>query len=215
MTGCWFVVSGYDAGEPALLGNCTLVAEKKLIRALRQPTALLVPGDPLSAMDRKKADLAALKYAIALHRDEVLGASDERATREWAARLRDRDAVGKQWRTGRKTYVAWAKCLRDAEHLGQARWHSNVVRHLLLNRGSAARYLKTMAERHPAKVAAHLNNAAGKYEDVLAVLAKADTSGEALSSAAGREALATLAEQVSALDSEAVQEIEKAVAAAS
>jgi hypothetical protein len=215
MTGCWFVVSGYDEEEPALLGNCTLVDEKKLIRALRQPTALLVPGDKIETMDRKQADLAALRYAIALHRDEVLGASDARATQEWASPLRDQEAVGKQWRTGLNTYVAWAKCLRDTEHLGQAHWHSNVVRHLLLNRGSAVRYLKAMADRHPPEVAAHLNNAAAQYEKVLAVLVKADTSGEALSSAAGREALAEIARQVSALDSEAIQEIEKAVAGAS
>jgi hypothetical protein len=213
--GCWFVVSGYDQGEPALLGNCTLVETTELIRAFQQPTALLLLGESCEMMDRGEADLAALRYAVALHRDQVLGASDARATAEWASPLRDQEAVGKQWRTGLKTLAAWAECLRDTEHLGQAHWHSNVVRHLLLNRGSAARYLKAMAARHPDDVATHLSNAAARYEEVLAALGKADTSGDALSSPAGREALAKLAEQVSALDSQAIQEIEKALAAAS
>ena len=213
--GCWFVVSGYDQEELALLGNCTLVDEKQLMRILQQPTALLVPGESLTPMDRKQADLAALRYAVALHRDQVLGASDAKATAEWAFPLRDKEAVGKQWRTGLKTFAAWAKCLRDTEHPGQGRWHANMVGHLLYNRGSAVRYLKTMADRHPEEVATHLNNAAAQYEEVLAALRRADTSGEALSSPAGREALAKLVEQVAVLDSQAVQEIEKAVAAAS
>ena len=213
--GCWFVVSGYDQEELSLLGNCTLVDEKQVMRILQQPTALLVPGESLTPMDRKEADLAALRYAVALHRDQVLGASDAKATAEWASPLRNQEAVGKQWRTGLKTFAAWAKCLRDTEHLGQAHWHANVVRHLLLNRESAVRYLKTMADRHPGEVATHLNNAAAQYENVLAALRKADTSGEALSSPAGREALAKLVEQVAVLDSQAIQEIEKAVAAAS
>jgi len=214
-TGCWFVVSGYDEGEPAVLGNCTLVDTKELMRALQQPTALLVPGESLTPMDRKQADLAALRYAVALHRDQVLGASDARATAEWACPLRDQEAVGKQWRTGLKTFAAWAKCLRDVEHLGQGYWHANVVRHLLLNRSSAVRYLKAMADRHPAEVAAHLNRAAAEYEKVGATLRTADTSGEALSLPDGREALAKLAEQVAGLDSQAIKEIEKALAAAS
>jgi len=213
--GCWFVVSGYDQGEPALLGNCTLVDVNELIRAFQQPTALLVLGESCDTMDREQADLAALRYAVALHSDQVLGASDARATAEWASALRDQDAVGKQWRTGLKTFAAWAKCLRDTEHLGQAHWHSNVVRHLLLNRGSAVRYLKAMADRHPEDVATHLKNAAAEYEKVGATLREADTSGDALSSPAGREALAKLAEQIAALDSQAIQEIEKALAAAS
>ena len=213
-TGCWFVVSGYDEEEPALLGNCTLVDTKELMRALQQPTALLVPGESLTPMDRKQADLAALRYAVALHRDQVLGASDAKATAAWAAPLRDREAVGKQWRTGLKTFAAWDKCLRDTEHPGQAHWHANVVRHLLLNRESAVRYLKTMADRHPEEVARHLNSAAAQYEEVGGALRKADTSGEALSSPAGREALAKLVEQVAVLDSQAIQEVEKALAAA-
>jgi hypothetical protein len=212
---CWFIVSGYDQGEPPLLGNCTLVEAKQLIRIPQQPWALLVLGESCDTMDRKQADLAALRYAAALHRDEVLGASDADAAAQWASPLRDQEAVGKQWRTGVKTFAAWAECLRDTEHLGQARWHSNVVRHLLLNRGSAVRYLKAMADRHPEEVAVHLKSAAAQYEEVLAALGKADTSGDALSSPPGREALAKLAEQIAELDSQAIEEIEKALAAAS
>jgi hypothetical protein len=214
-TGCWFVVSGYDQEELALLGNCTLVDVKELIRIFQQPTALLVLGEPSETMDRKQADLAALRYAVALHRDQVLAATDARATAEWASPLRDREAVGKQWLTGLNTFAAWAKCLRDTEHLGQAQWHANMVRHLLLNRGSAVRYLKTMADRHPEDVAVDLNSAAARYQEVLAALGKADTTGEAISSPSGREALAKLAEQVAVLESQAIQEIEKALAAAS
>jgi hypothetical protein len=211
--GCWFVVSGYDQEELALLGNCTLVGVRDLIRILQQPTALVVLGEPSETMDRRQADLAALRYAIALHRDQVLGASDARSTAEWASPLRDQDAVGEQWRSGLKTFSAWAQCLRDSEHLGKAHWHANMVRHLLLNRGSAVRYLKKMADRHPEDVAAHLNSAAARYEEVLATLRKADTSGEAIALPSGREALAKLAEQMAVLESQAIQEIERALAA--
>ena len=90
-----------------------------------------------------------------------------------------------------------------------------MVGHLYMNRGSAVRYLKTMAGRHPEDVAVHLNSAAAEYEKVRATLRKADTSEEAISSPSGREALAKLAEQIAVLDSQAIQEIEKALAAAS
>jgi hypothetical protein len=211
----WFVVSGYDQEEPPLLGNCAISTVGEVVRIDNQPWALLVPGESLAPMDRKQADLAALRYAIALHRDQVLGASEASATARWASPLRDQEAVGKQWRTGLKTFTAWTKCLRDTEHLGQARWHANMVGHLIMNRGSAVKYLKAMADRHPEEVATHLDNAAARYEKVRATLRQADTGEEAISSPAGREALAKLAEQMSVLESQAIQEIEKALAAAS
>jgi hypothetical protein len=213
--GCWFVVSGYDQEEPSLLGNCGLVDAKELIRIPQHPWALLVLGESAEIMDREQADLAALRYAIALHRDQVLEVLDASAAVEWASPLRDKEAVGKQWRSGLKTFAAWAKCLRDTEHLGQARWHANMARHLSINRGCAVRYLKTMADRHPEEVAIHLNSAAAQYEKVRATLRKVDTSEEAMSSPSGRETLAKLAEQMSVLETQAIQEIEKALAAAS
>ena len=211
----WFVVSGYDQEEPALLGNCAMSSLEELIRIDKQPWALLVPGESLEPMDRRQADLAALRYAIALHRDQVLGESDATASARSAFCLRDREAVGEQWRTGLKTFAAWATCLRDTEHLGQARWHANMVGHLIMNRGSAVRYLRTMADRHPEEVAVHLHNAAAHYEQVRATLRQADTSEEAISSPSEREALARLAEQMAVLESQAIQEIEEALAAAS
>ena len=36
--------------------------------------------------------------------------------------------------------------LRDTEHLGQARWHSNMVLHLGINRRRAVKYLRAMAD---------------------------------------------------------------------
>lgn len=188
---------------------------EELIRIDRQPWALLVPGESLEPMDRRQADLAALRYAIALHRDQVLGESDATASARSAFCLRNQEAVGEQWRTGLKTFAAWATCLRDTEHLGQARWHANMVGHLIMNRGSAVRYLRTMADRHPEEVAVHLHNAAAYYEQVRATLRQADTSEEAISSPSEREALARLAEQMAVLESQAIEEIEEALAAAS
>ena len=112
----------------------------------------------------KKADLEALKFAIALHRDQVLGANAEYSG-EYS--LRRSDEYGKYWRTGQKSFTSWIACLEDIDHLGQPRWHGNVKGFLERNRESAVRCLKDMQKRHSESFAAHLNNAINKYDAVI------------------------------------------------
>jgi hypothetical protein len=104
--------------------------------------------------------------------------------------------------------------LRDTERLGEARWHANMVLHLSINRRSAPVYLEQMAGRHPEPVAAHLLAAAELYRQALQQLATADTGEAAMMCASGRETLARLVENIAALEAQAVEKLNAAVAAA-
>jgi hypothetical protein len=201
---CW-VVYGYDEGEPPLIGDWSLHEEQKPRRVERYPWALIVLGDETPRMDRKVADLAALGHAVALSRDGFDVRLPDYAV-EW-------EPVSARY-TGQKSFALWAEMLRDTGHLGQPRWHSNMCLHLGLNRTSAVTYLREMAKRHPAEVAAHVNAAAARYAEVLELLETADTSKTAMTSKDGREKLAELAERMAAVEAKAAEEMEKAIAAA-
>jgi len=201
---CW-VVYGYDEGEPPLIGDWSLHEEQKPKRVERYPWALIVLGEERDRMDRKAADLAALRHAVALSRDGFEVRLPDYAV-EW-------EPITARY-TGQKSFALWAEMLRDTEHLGQRRWHSNMCLHLGLNRGSAVRYLREMAKRHPASVAIHLNAAADRYAQVLELLETEDTSEGAMMSKEGREKLARLAESMAAVEARAADEMEKAIAAA-
>jgi len=95
--------------------------------------------------------------------------------------------------------------------LGQHYWHSNVKGHLSLNRSSAIRYLKDVQKRHPQTVATHLEDAIQKYEAVVEVVKRIDTSHEAMSSVHERETLVDLIKGIADLERQAVAELEKAV----
>jgi len=201
---CW-VVYGYDEGEPPLIGDWSLHEEQKPRRVEQYPWALIVLGDETSRMDRKAVDLAALRHAVALSRDGFEVRLPDYAV-EW-------EPITARY-TGQKSFALWAAMLRDTEHLGQSRWHSNMCLHLGLNRTSAVTYLRDMARRHPAKVGTHLNAAADRYGQVLALLETADTSQTAMMSKEGREKLAGLAERMATVEAKAADEMEKAIAAA-
>jgi len=97
--------------------------------------------------------------------------------------------------------------------VGQARWHVNLCLHLGIDRRSAPPYLRAMAARHDAPVAARLNAAAERYEALLTELGKADVSAAALGSPAGREALAELVESLARIEADAAAELEAALEA--
>jgi len=205
----WFVITGYDDGEPPLIGECSVEGEVKIARIEDGwPSTLLAPGEPVQRIDRKEADLEALKYAIALHRDQVLGANVKYSGKY---PLRDVEKLSKYWRTGLKSFASWIRCLQDMEHLGQHFWHSNVLLHLFLSRSSAIRYLQAMQKRHPRAVADYLENAIQKYKAVIGVLGSVDWSPEAMSSVKGREVFVTHVKEMADLESQAVAELEKAV----
>lgn len=188
----WTVVTGCDDGEPPLLGFCPAGKSPTPERLLAYGSAFAFLGEPMPMVDRHAADREALRHAVALGRDEV--------QMPWG------------FVTGQKAFTLWAQTLRDTEHLGEAGWHWNTVRHLTLNRASAIAYLRAMAARQPAS-APHLKAAAARYEQTLARLREADLSEAALMSSAGREKLAALAEEIARVEADAVGELGKAVAA--
>jgi len=192
----WEVVVGYDGQELPLLSFCPRSPDGKqrIGRLTEHPVAVAVLGDAVPRLGRKKADLEALKRAVALGRDQI--------------------PMPNGYRTGQSAFALWAETLRDTKHLGQARWHANVVGHLGRHRRSAVAYLRAMAERHSEKTAWHLKAAADLYERGVSELNKADTSEDALiKSTRGREALARLAERIAALELKAITEMEQALRA--
>ena len=200
----WFVVTAVDEREPPFIGNWAWKVETQRTHMEPEdgyPQKMLAPGDPLPKIDRGEADREALRYAVALHRDEVLG---ERAGDRGAHPLRH-PCYGTNWRTGIDAY--WA--LRDTERPGQARFHNNAVFQLRLNRAAAIRYLNAMRERRP-QTAEHLDGAIGHYEAVMKALQSADTSGEALSSTHGRGAMIAAIEEIADLENRAADALEMA-----
>ncbi|MCE5240263.1 hypothetical protein LLH23_17505 [bacterium] len=190
----WKVVTATDQDPQPLLGFCPCTPKTTPERLPGPAWEFVAVGEPVPQLDRKEADLEALRHAVALGRDHV--------------------AMPGGYVTGQKAYALWAAALRDLAHLGQARWHSNMVLHLGLNRHSAPVYLEQMAARHPGARATHLLAAAELYRQSLRCLATADTSQAAMTSPAGRETLARLVEEMAALEARAVGELEAALAAA-
>ncbi|MDD5706567.1 MAG: M56 family metallopeptidase [Kiritimatiellae bacterium] len=191
--GGWQVVVGYDEQEFPLMSFCPR-GEQRIGRLDKHPILAVTLGEAVPRMSREAADIAALKQAVALHRDRI--------------------PMPNGYLTGGKAMALWATCLRDTNHLGEARWHANVVHNLILNRRSAVAYLRSMAKRRPKETAAHLDVAADRYEAVIAALQKCDTSDAALVNPAnGRETLAKLVESVAATEVQAIAGIENALAA--
>jgi len=186
-----FVVRGYDDGHPPLLGNWSDTDAAEDLRIPAHPWVLIRLGARQPSTEQPNIDREALRYAVALFRDE--GPSERY--------------------TGRRSFELWIRALRDTDHLGQSRWHADMVRHLRINRSSASAYLSAMAKRHPANVAQHLAAAASQYRKELALLYGADTSKVALVvRPAGREKLAGLIERLVRTESEAIAAIEGALA---
>ena len=200
--GC-FVVRGYDDQEPPLLGNWSCSDEEEDIRIPGYPWGLVVLGKKGEPMAPADVDREALRYAVALFRDD--------GTHVTTACPFERPPT---CFTGRRAFELWAKALRDTKNLGQARWHANMVFNLRINRRCAVAYLHAMAKRYPENVAKHLSAAAGLYQKELALLHTADTSKAALIvQPAGREDLAKLVERLAETESDAVASIERALAA--
>ena len=191
----FFIVAGYDAQEPPLLGDWALRdARREPVRIHEHPWGLVVLGDEITPLDRRQADIEALRHALAL--------------------ARDRAGAPPRCFTGRKSYRLWTEALRDTEHLGQARWQSNMCLHLGINRRAASAYVRKMATRHPEEIATHLNAAAALFEQVLEQLSTADISTETMGTQEGRERLAKLVERIAVADRRGFAEIETALAAA-
>ncbi|MEW6755446.1 MAG: hypothetical protein AB1505_31385 [Candidatus Latescibacterota bacterium] len=189
----WKVITGVDRQRRQLAVFCP--ARGQLVREELPGAsffAYLVLGEAVPALERGEADRLALQHAVALSHNAV--------------------PMPQGYVTGQKAFALWAQTLRDAEHRGEARWHANMLGHLRTDRRSAVAYLRAMAARHPGACASRLEAAAGRYEEVLALLDSADLSRAALEqSVEGREKLAVLVERVAAVEARAVGEMEAAL----
>ncbi|HIJ72683.1 MAG TPA: hypothetical protein HPP83_01145 [Candidatus Hydrogenedentes bacterium] len=188
------VVFGGDGGNPPLLGQLSCETNANLQRLGAFPWHVIVLDEPGEPMSRREADRAALDFAVRLSRDEVdLG-----------------HLPGKS--AGVRSWELWLAQLRDPELCGPHFYHANVVGHLWQNRTAAVAYLKAMAGRHEESVASRLLNAARTYEKVLEELQKANTSKEAFATGDGRGELVKRIERMAGIESEAIAEIEQALA---
>jgi len=189
-----YVVTGFDGGNPPLLGqvSCSDVAQIK--RLGRYPWSVIVLGETIAAIERTQADAEAVDFAIRLHKDQF-----------------GPNLPGKF--SGKGAFELWTRLLRDDELCGPHFYHANVVGHMKRARASVPPYLRQMALRHGEAAAGKLRAAAGIYEEVVAVLAPADTSKEAFTTPAGREALAKIVDAVAGFEAKAVGELELAVKA--
>jgi hypothetical protein len=188
LEGSMWVISGFDNGNPPLLGQvaCSNVAEVK--RLGRYPWSMIVLGEAVDTIDRRQADVEAVEFAVCLHNDRY-----------------GPPLPGKT--SGKASFALWERQLRDPEMCGPNFYHANVVGQLRQLRASAPPYLRQMASRHSQGAADHLRAAADIYDQVVARLATADTSKAAFASPAGRERLADLVDEVAALDARAVGEL--------
>ncbi len=189
------LVCGYDDGEPPLLGQVSCLPEEKISRLAKYPWRVVVPGKAVTPMDRTQADGEALRFAVALAKDQLGGLAP-------ANKLGWQDA-----------FALWSRLLRDPEGWGAHFYHANLLGHLRPHRAAAVRYLRSMAQRHPQRVASLLEEAAAIYVEETETLKTADVSKETLAAPAGREQLAELVERVALHDHQAVERIEAAQAA--
>jgi hypothetical protein len=172
------------------------------------PYALLAVGEAVPRIDRREADIAALRYAVALHRDQVLGPDAAYAGDDALRRV---ERFGARWRTGLKSLASWIACLEDSEHLGYHYWNANVRGFLIRNRSTAVRYLRAMQGRCVEAVASYLESAIEMYQAVIEEAELADTSQDAISSIPGRRALISRIERITDLERRAVAELDGAV----
>ena len=190
--GCfWSVAVGYDGGDPALWSLCPLAGPGKQAKRMpHHPVFAVVVGDKIKPMDRRLADREALRNAVALARDEVKMPND--------------------YLTGQRAYALWASELRQTDPPDQSRWHANVIGHLSVRRAAAVAYLEAMSRRQDEPTRAYLLRAVELYKEALGLLKSADTSGKAMASPGGREALVRLAERLAAIEAKAARKLEQA-----
>ncbi len=190
-----FVIMGYDnaTDKPPLLGRCAGETQAKLDRLGQWPIGLLFLGQRREPMDRDAADVAALRFAVALARDQA-GPYEE----TWRNRRF----------TGQKAYAAWSSLLRNMKEPVEDRHHANMKLHLRINRTAAVAYVRSVAERRPD--AAALRDATAAYGRALELIAQIKPAGLS-EDVAKRRDLADLVDRIAAVELEAAQYLERAV----
>ncbi len=194
-----YVIYGYDQAtdKPAIWGLCARSTEGELGRCDDWPWGVVILGEQTEPMDADAADIAALRYAARLIRDEVDTASTGRKNR---------------WLTGQEGYAFWAALLRNMDEPVQNRHHWNMRNNLIWQRRTAVAYLNEVATRWDGGAAEALTQAAGAYERVMDGLHALQPGGLGGSPDA-RRAMADQIDQIASLEREAAQHIERAVVA--
>lgn len=188
------IVTGYDDGEPPLIGQLVCAEAKQLTRCRKWPWLVIIPGRSTAAMDRRQADREGLRFAVAMVRDE----------------LGERIPPNKL--SGCKAFELWARLLRDDAHWGAHFYHANVVYRLQENRASTVPYLRAMAGRYDGEAASYLQKAAGVYEEAIQAAEQMNPGKEVMAERTGREALAGLVDRVAAMEMQAAEAMEQAAA---
>jgi hypothetical protein len=160
------------------------------------PLSILLVGRKLQAMNPADADAEALRYALALARDQ-------------AGPI---DASGRNRRfTGQKAYAAWAALLRNMDEPVEDRHHANVRQILILNRRAAVAFLTEIADRQGDPAAQTLRSAAAAYEGVIESVTQLDVGGLATSPESRRQFAARL-DRIAQQELESAALIERALA---
>ncbi len=190
-----YVVFGGDSGNPPLLGQLACTEAADIRRLENFPFEIVVFGEPGRPMDRRRADVEALGFAVRLGRDEV-----------------DLSHLpGKS--SGRRSWELWLDQLGDAELCGPHFYHANVLGHLKTNRRGAAVYLREMSTRHLPPVSDSLVGAASEYDLVVAKLQQVNASEDALSTPAGRQELIAQIREVMQFETAALDQMAEAARA--
>jgi hypothetical protein len=195
-----FIVTAVDDEEPPLLGYGTRGKSTQFDDVLRigcYPWGLIVFGERTTPAESANADLASLHHIIALYREEALGPD--------AAKTRF---------SGRRAWSEWLSLLGAGSACD-----NNMLIHLRYNRRSAVAYLRDMVERHTGATATHVSAAADLYRHIADVLMNQGLpynrvkSGEEVQTV--RSEYTAMVERVSAMEAQAIAELEAAAASIS
>ena len=191
---CGFVVTGYDGGDPPLLGWCLAAGQAESMRADDYPASLYTYAGRFDPMERREADRAALAHAVDLGR----GTAPTRGL----------------WVTGPRAWKGWQDHLLKAGANTQSRWHANMRLQLVASRRCALDYLAAMARRRGEEASRHLRDAIEVYGLQIECLTKMMIDHEEIvDPGRGREALAASIREAAGLDARAIGALERAVAA--
>lgn len=189
-----FVIHGYEntGAGPPIVGICARSTGGAVERCTDWPYGVLILGKREIPLATDTADIAALRYAVRLARDEV--------------RLTD----AQPWLVGQKGYAFWAALLRNTDEPVRPFHHANVIQHLVWNRTAATAFLREVAGRQRGAAVGPLLDAAKIYEQVV------DTAGQMSTRGLGdgeqaRRALADDVDALAQLERQAAEAIDMAV----
>lgn len=191
-----YLITGYDdaADQPPVLGRCPRFTDDRRYRCADWPVGVLAVGEIGEPMPADDADIAALRFAVAL----------------WEGKATNDDERRGHWVTGRAAYAFWADLLRNEDEPVVDRHHANVKGRLIENRTAAAAYLRDVAARYDGNTAEALNAAAKQYDAVVAA-AKTFKHRGLSKGMEHRRAMADLIDRIADAEAKAIQHLQGAI----